>query len=270
MSAVNPITDIAVRPLTPVIRCGYGVGTRKDDPVNSEVVRATMRGIKNVHGRPMVKKAPIMLDSLEKMIARQPDNLRGIRNRALLCLGWAAAARPSDLSGLDIGSNGDGNGYLEFRPDGLIVVFRRRKYLQPEDGLHRVPIPARPSAPIYCPLTLVKRWIDASGIDQGSLFRGIYNRSNEALPKRIHVSAVKHAVKTSVATIGLSPDQYSGKSLRSGCITWMTQEGVSPLRIMEHSGHRDIKTMQAYIQPVESIENSPLAQTHWMKSPRAR
>lgn len=247
----------------------YGIGIRKDDPVNTEVVRATMQGIKNVHGRPKVKKVPIMLDSLEKMITRQPDNLRGIRNRALLCLGWAAAARPSDLSGLDIAPNGDGNGFLEFRTDGLIVIFRRRKYLQPEDGLHRIAIPARPSAPIYCPLTLVKHWIDAAGFDQGPLFRGIYNRCNKARPNRMHVTGIKHAIKSAVATIGLPPDQYSGKSLRSGCITWMMQEGVRPLRIMEHSGHKHIKTMQAYVLPTDAIENSPLARTSWMKSPYA-
>lgn len=245
-----------------------GAGIRKDNPVNTEVVRATMRGIRHVHGRAPDRREPILLDSLEKIIERQPETLRGIRNRAILSLGWAAAARLGEISALDIGPDGDGMGYVEFRDDGLVVVFKRRKYSRPEDGWQHVGIPARPTAPDFCPMVLLKRWIEASGIEKGPLFRSIYNKSSVARPDRMHFRTIIRLIKSAVATIGLPPEKYSGKSLRSGCITWLTEMGVSPLQIMKHSGHRSMHSLQFYIHPQDRIENSPLAKTPWARTVR--
>ncbi|MCH8188394.1 MAG: hypothetical protein IIB66_06805, partial [Proteobacteria bacterium] len=70
-----------------------GKGVRKDNPVNTEFVRATMRGIRRVHGRPPRRKEPILLDSLERIIDQQPDTIYGINTEALFSLDWASAAR---------------------------------------------------------------------------------------------------------------------------------------------------------------------------------
>lgn len=239
-----------------------GKGVRKDNPVNTEFVRATMRGIRRVHGRPPRRKEPILLDSLERIIDQQPDTIYGVRNKALFSLAWASAARVGEICGMDASSDGDGDSYVEFIEDGLVVVFRRRKNLDPSDLSQRLIIPARITVPNYCPRILLRRWMDVSGIEKGPLFRGIYG-GEKIIKTRVARHSLSRILQAAVATIGLQPEQYAMRSLRSGCITWLAMEGLSTYRIMEHSGHKRMESMQSYLQPVRSIKSCPLAETRW-------
>src|SRR5262245_40452074 len=84
-----------------------GIATR-DSPTDDDLVRRVLRGIGRRHGRPPMRKAPLLLDSVEKMMDAQPDNLKGLRNRAFLSLTWAACRRVSEMYGLNIDRTGDG------------------------------------------------------------------------------------------------------------------------------------------------------------------
>lgn len=218
-----------------------------------------------MHGAPYERKEPLLLDGLEKMIDCQPDTLRGIRNKAMLSLGWAAAARNSEIRTLDFDVNGDGDGFVEFVEGGLVLVLKRRKTNWAPSNWHRIGIPARTTAPLYCPVTLVRNWMEVSEIRQGPLFRGIPSQTTRLKPARFNSHTLPRIVKRSAETLGLPPERYAWKSLRSGCITWLALQGLSPLRIMEHSGHRSMKVMQSYIQPLGTIEHSPLSGTRWCR-----
>ena len=61
------------------------------------------------------------------MIAAPPDTLAGLRNRALLLLGFAGALRRSELVGLDVED-------LDFTSAGLVVTLRRSKTDQDGEG----------------------------------------------------------------------------------------------------------------------------------------
>ena len=240
-----------------------GKGIRKDNPADTEIVRATLRGIQKMHGAPPRRKAALMLDSLDKMIDLQPDTLRGIRNRAMLSLGWAAAARPSEISGFGLSSDGRGVGHVEFIKGGLVIVFNRRKNHPPYDFPRRLTIPARIHSPNQCPSVLLRRWLDASGIDDGAIFRGIQSNSEMIMAAPIGSRAICRMVQASAEAAGLDGGRYSTQSLRIGCITWLAQEGLSVRKIMEHSGHKRVESVMTYIRPVATIEDSALAGTRW-------
>jgi len=124
-----------------------GVATRKS-PSSDELVRGVLRGIKRRHGKPVVRKAPLLLDSVEKRMDAQRDDLKGLRNRAMLSLTWASCRRASEIYGLNVEHRGDG--WLEFDENGLVVVLRRSKSNQENRIEERYGAPARPSAPRYC------------------------------------------------------------------------------------------------------------------------
>src|SRR5262249_23594540 len=194
-----------------------GIATRKS-PTDDDLVRRVLRGIKRRHGRPALRKAPLLLDSIEKMMDVQPDNLRGLRNRAMLSLAWASCRRASEIYGLNIEHRGDG--WLEFDENGLVVVLRRSKANQEYKIEERYGVPARKSAPRYCPVQLVKEWIAQAGLTRGPVFPSV-KRNGRPRGTPIQYGGLHHFVKIAAEQIGLDPFSISTHSLRSGCITWL-------------------------------------------------
>jgi hypothetical protein len=68
------------------------------DPVRSELVRLTFRGIRRVHGRPQRRAAAVLAEEMAAIVASLGDSLRDCRDRALLLIGFAGAFRRSAYS----------------------------------------------------------------------------------------------------------------------------------------------------------------------------
>jgi site-specific recombinase XerD len=73
-----------------------------EPPSQAEMVKATFRGIRRSVGSAPKRKQPLTVDCLRAMVAAAPDNLIGLRDRALLLIGFAAALRRSELVALDV------------------------------------------------------------------------------------------------------------------------------------------------------------------------
>jgi integrase len=71
-------------------------------PTAAAVVSTTFAGIKRAHRRPLNKKTPLVLDRLLPAIQAIPKTLPGLRDRALLLVGFAAALRPSEIARLTL------------------------------------------------------------------------------------------------------------------------------------------------------------------------
>jgi site-specific recombinase XerD len=89
-------------------------------PTASEAVKATLRGIKRTSRGAPNRKAPATADKINAMAAATGDGCRGLRDRALLLLGFAGAFRRSELVALDAGD-------LQFCDGGLRIRIRRSK-----------------------------------------------------------------------------------------------------------------------------------------------
>jgi len=70
-------------------------------PVKNELVRATLRGIARVYGRKQRQMRPLLKEQLEE-IARRMRGLKGVRDRALLLVGFMGGFRCSELVVLDV------------------------------------------------------------------------------------------------------------------------------------------------------------------------
>jgi site-specific recombinase XerD len=97
-------------------------------PTDAECVKATMRGIRRTIGSARVRKAPAVAAKMLGMVATAPDKLAGLRDRALLLLGFAGAFRRSELVALNVAD-------IEETEAGLRVTIRHSKTDQEGQGV---------------------------------------------------------------------------------------------------------------------------------------
>lgn len=133
-----------------------------DTPTDSEAVKATLRGIRRTVGAAKVRKAPAVAAKVRVMVALAPEGLKGVRDRALLLLGFAGAFRRSELVALDVAD-------IAETETGLLVTIRRSKTDQDGEGVTI----AIPRGDVACPVRALREWLDAAGIEAGPIFRPI-------------------------------------------------------------------------------------------------
>src|SRR5260370_3637066 len=123
-----------------------------------------MKGIRRTKGIAPTQKAPTLTEDIRAIVDATDSGLIGVRDRALILLGFAGAFRRSELVGLDIED-------CAFSKDGLTVTLRRSKTDQDGQG-RKIGIPYR-SNPETCPVRTIQDWIAQSSINAGPLFRSI-------------------------------------------------------------------------------------------------
>ena len=89
-------------------------------PTKDPEVERTMRGIRRAKGIAPNGKAPILTPLLCQMVAALPDDLSGLRDKAILLIGFAGAFRRSELVGLQVRD-------IQIGDAGLIVTLRCSK-----------------------------------------------------------------------------------------------------------------------------------------------
>jgi hypothetical protein len=62
-------------------------------PTDHDVVRAVVRGTRRQLGVAQPQKTALELEPLRSVVLAIPGDMRGLRDRALLLIGWAAALR---------------------------------------------------------------------------------------------------------------------------------------------------------------------------------
>lgn len=207
-------------------------------PTQHAAVRATWAGIRRALGTAAAGKAPALTETVRAMVGALPDTLGGLRDRALLLLGFAGAFRRSELVGLNVED-------LSVTGAGLVVTLRRSKTDQEGTG-RPVGIPYGSSADT-CPVRAVQAWCAAAGITSGPLFRAV-NRHGQVAAGRLSDKAVALVVKRAAAAAGLDPQHYAGHSLRAGLATSAAAAGVSERAIMRQTGHTSERMVRRYIR----------------------
>ena len=214
------------------------------NPCRTELVRTTLRGIWRVHGRPQRQVAPALR---EDILAMPPHmkGARGIRDRALMLVGFAGALRRSELVALQYDD-------LAFVKEGLTVLIRRSKTDQLGQG-RKIAIPfARSHA---CPVKALTAWLDHAGIQSGPIFC-IVNKRGEVGRLALSPQSVALIVKDYATKAGLDATLYSGHSLRAGLITSAAKAGVSSWKIREQTGHKSDAMLQRYIRDADIFEGN--------------
>lgn len=223
-----------------------------ESPTHSAIVANTMKGIRRTKGTAPAQKAATLIDDIRAMVEATDAGLIGLRDRALILLGFAGAFRRSELVGLTVED-------CAFGKDGLTVTLRRSKTDQAGAG-RKVGIPYG-SNPETCPVRNLNQWIEQAGITGiaggpgsgelggigGRLFRSI-NRHGQVQPGGLAGIDVARVVKKLADRAGMDAAKYAGHSLRAGHATSAAIAGASERSIMNQTGHRSVQMVRRYIR----------------------
>jgi site-specific recombinase XerD len=208
------------------------------DPTKTPEIKELWRGICNNKGTRQTGKQPATIEVIRQLVAVLPDNLLGVRDRALLLVGFASAFRRSELVSLNYED-------LTFDRNGLTVLLRRSKTDQTGEG-RKVGI-AYGSNPATCPVRALQDWLTAANIKDGAIFRPI-NRHEQIQSKRMTAQSVALIVKKYAELAGLAADLFAGHSLRAGLATSAAASGASERAIMNQTGHKNPLMVRRYIR----------------------
>jgi site-specific recombinase XerD len=207
-------------------------------PTDDERVKATMRGIRRSVGTAPRKKAPATAERIIAMALSTGEDLKGLRDRALLLIGFAGAFRRSELVALDLEDLEEGE--LGFR-----VTIRRSKTDQ--EGVGQTIAIVRGS--VACPVAALKAWVSAAGITAGPIFRSV--KKGGAVAGRLPAQSVADIVKEYAERVGLDSALFAGHSIRSGFLTSAAKRGASIFKMMDQSRHRSVETLRGYVRDAE-------------------
>lgn len=211
---------------------------RLSDPTYDEDINLTFRRIRRAkHTRPRQAKG-LTRKYLVKFLEVQPDDPWGLRNRAMLSLGYELLARRSELVALMTDD-------LEFLSDGTMRVIIRRSKADPF-GQGRIAFTSKRTT------KTVQDWLDWRGPDITFLFCPIYQ--GRAVDRDLSTTTVKRLVKSAALSAGLEQEvinAFSGHSMRVGAAQDLLCAGYDAAAIMRAGGWKSISILGRYLEMAE-------------------
>lgn len=200
------------------------------------VIAAVLGGIARRCARPHVTAAPLDLDTLRLTVsAIDGADLRALRDRAVILLGFWAALRRSEIAALDVG----GRSGVRIVPQGLIVQLTATKT---SAETQTIAVPRRTDA--LCAVDAVQRYLAAANPSRGPVFRAI-SKAGRLLDRRLNAASVTHILKT---RLGANAGRFSAHSLRAGFITAAAEGGAPEHMIARTSRHKSVAVLRGYIR----------------------
>lgn len=209
-----------------------------ESPTDTVEVETVLKGIRRTIGTDQQGKSPATTPMLRKLVETCPATLIGLRDRALLLVGFAGAFRRSPLVALDVAD-------VEFRHEGLVVHIRKDKTDQEQQG-REIGIPYG-SNPATCPVRALRAWLDSANITEGPIFLS-FDPRRKLQQKRITPDDVARIIKRRCKDAGVDPATYAGHSLRSGFVTSAAEAGVQERIIADQTGHESMRVLRKYIR----------------------
>ena len=173
------------------------------------------------------------------MVATAPDKLAGLRDRALLLVGFGGALRRSELVALDVAD-------IAETETGLLVTIRGSKTDQERAGTTI----AIARGDVACPAKELREWLDAAGIESGPIFRPI-DKGGTVRAFRLTC----RSVAAYAARAGFDASTFSGHSLRAGFLTSAAGKGASIFKMMDVSRHKSVDTLRGYVRDSELFKD---------------
>lgn len=206
-------------------------------PTHHAAVKEVMAGIRRTHGNASTPKRALRLEEVFALTDSCGPDLAGLRDRALILIGFVGAFRRSELVSLDLDD-------ISEVPEGLVLTLRRSKTDQ--EGVGRT-IAVPHGVTTYDPVGALRHWLVEAGIDDGPVFRPV-TRHGTVRNRRLTAQSVALVLKRSAVASGIDPREIAGHSLRSGFATSAARSGADERRIMDQTGHKSLDMVRRYIR----------------------
>jgi len=218
-------------------------------PTATAEVSETMAGIRRDAPNPRKKRAAT-LTVLREILAPIGEDFPGIRDRALLLVGFAGALRRSELAGIVFAD-------LERTDQGYELTLKRSKGAQTESVL--VPLPYGRTE--LCPVRALARWLEAGAITGGPVFRRVWlppaaaNGFSGAPPPRPAIGAdaltprsIARIVQARAAAAGFAGHEFGGHSLKRGALSTGMQAGAHAAQLKRLGRHKSFDVLGEYLE----------------------
>ncbi|MDD2878649.1 MAG: site-specific integrase [Acidiphilium sp.] len=232
-------------------------------PTDDVCVSDTMAGIQREaagRGETRRKKIAATAPIIRRLITPIPDDLRGLRDTAVILVGFAGALRRSELAAIRIE-------HLEATTRGIRLTLPQTKGEQTQAVT--VPLPYGDTG--LCPVRAIERWQAAATLTSGPLFRRIW------LPPQRWTTALAHEppamrlgttalTAQSIALIvqhramiaGFGRRDLGGHSLKRGALTSGMEAGAHPARLKRLGRHKSYAMLGEYLEFGDLFEGHPL------------
>ena len=224
-----------------------------------------LSGIRRTHGAAPRQVSALTLDLLVRIDEALPRSTAGVRDRALLLLGFAGALRRSELVGLNVGPRTPGcTGLVHFGPEGVQINLVRSKTDQEAVGIVKGIVRGGP----VCAVAALEEWLHLAGINEGPIFRSV-DKGGSVRPRRLTDRSVpdivKRSVKRAAIATGLSDEEaermsrhFAGHSLRAGFATSAAAAGVTGETMASHVGWTSGQMASRYVRNAGLFKSNPL------------
>lgn len=209
-------------------------------------IAEVLSGIRRKHGRPPAQKEAVLGEDLLQMLETLGRDLRGLRDRAILLVGFAGGLRRSEIVGLDCGPSQteDSGGWIEILAKGLLVVVRGKT------GWREVEI-GRGSSDLTCPVVALQTWLKLARIAHGPVFRRVLPNGKDVGADRLTDKHVARLVKQTALAAGVRGDltegerqqKFAGHSLRAGLAS---AAEVDERYVQKQLGHASAEMTRRY------------------------
>ena len=209
-------------------------------------------GIKRRKGSIQKGKKPLLISNLKKLIdiidEQNNEDIKKLRDRSIILIGFSGGFRRNEIVSLDYDD-------LDFVEEGLKIQIRRSKTDQFGEGFLKA-LPYFDNSQ-YCPVVSLKKWIEISKINSGSVFRR-FIKGSKSSENRLTDQTDALLIKEYLQLAGINSNNYSGHSLRSGFATSAAEAGVEERNIMAMTGHKSPEMVRRYIKEANLFKNNAL------------
>lgn len=215
-------------------------------------LRLVLKGRRKQLKEKSIKQAPAMtLPELRKVLSKidQTDPI-GIRDTAILLVGWWGALRRGEIAGLWLED-------VHAAPYGLEVDLLGEQRRGTKTGSKREPDKLRlmlrrkaqgGMADPLCPVTAYRKWLEYRPDSR-------LGADSDTRVFRLSGEAINEIVAARCKAVGLH--KFTGHSLRAGFATEALSQGIPDSAVMEVTRHRNVNMLLRYKRP--SKDAVPLA-----------
>lgn len=201
-------------------------------PTDNSTVYLALRRARRAKPRRPHQSAGLTSGLLDKIVAACPDSLSGLRDAALLSVGYDTLCRSYELAAMKI------------------------EHLN--EDCSRIRIPLSKSDPFgegriaYLSAATAKRlraWLTAAALSDGPLFRGLH--TCKVSKRQLATSSIRRLIKTAAKRAGVDSvtvQSLSGHSMRVGAAQDMMVAGEDMIGIMHAGGWKTHSVLSRYVE----------------------
>lgn len=202
-----------------------------DSPTDDKQFKIFMDGVRRLHGVRQKQAAAFSLIQLKQLVrSLDTQTTTGLRDRAILLLGFTGAFRRSELTALNVQD-------LRFTEDCLVVSMGKSKTNQlgdyEEKAIFYSPEPA------VCPIRSLKAWLEQLERSEGPVFV-MLRKGNRLTTNRLSDQSINMLVQRYLGT------GYTSHSLRASFVTVAKLNGADDSKIMNQTKHKTSAMIRRY------------------------